>query len=151
MRRGRVTAAVAAAIALAALGLFVGLGVGPGVADSHASAAKPPAARMAVADCAGRPEVRPRQFTLACADGNDYLTRLAWASWGPALASGTAVQEQNDCVPDCAAGHFHGYPVLVVLWRDAATAGHPGERRYTRITLLYPGARPDVYDGRRRA
>ena len=89
----------------------------------------------------------PGRFTLACADANDYLTGLAWKSWGPRLASATGVQAVNDCVPYCAAGHFHRYPVDVVLWRPAAAG--PGSQRYTSITLLYPGAHP-AYTGSRR-
>jgi hypothetical protein len=143
MKRGYLTAA---AIVIAALGVGVGLGVANSKASSPAVSSPPPAVVM---DCAGQPAVRPRKLTLACADGNDYLTGLSWASWGQALASATGVQEENDCVPYCAAGHFHGYPVLVVLWRDATVTGHPGQQRYTRITLLYPGARPEVYNGSR--
>jgi hypothetical protein len=100
-----------------------------------------------VLNCLGHPQVRPGRFTLACADANDYLTGLAWKSWGPRLASATGVQAVNDCVPYCAAGHFHRYPVDVVLWNPAAAG--PGSQRYTSITLLYPGAHP-AYTGSRR-
>jgi len=57
------------------------------------------------------------------------------------------VQSLNDCVPYCAAGHFHRYRVNVVLWRPAAAG--PGSQRYTSVTLLYPGAHP-AYVGSRR-
>ena len=103
--------------------------------------------RTVVLNCLGHPQVRPGRFTLACADANDYLTGLAWKSWGPRLASATGVQAVNDCVPYCAAGHFHRYPVDVVLWQPAAAG--PGSQRYTSITLLYPGAHP-AYTGSRR-
>jgi hypothetical protein len=89
----------------------------------------------------------PGRFTLACADANDYLTGLHWKSWGPRLASANGAQELNDCVPYCAAGHFHRYPVDVVLSHPAAAG--PGSQRYTSITLLYPGAHP-AYVGSRR-
>ena len=103
--------------------------------------------RTVVLNCLGHPQVRPGRFTLACADANDYLTGLAWKSWGPRLASATGVQAVNDCMPYCAAGHFHRYPVDVVLWHPAADG--PGTQRYTSITLLYPGAHP-AYTGSRR-
>ena len=64
-------------------------------------------------------------YTLACADFNDYLTGLAWKSWGPRLASATGTEHVNDCVPYCAAGHFHSYPVNVVLWGSGGRAGEP--------------------------
>jgi hypothetical protein len=53
----------------------------------------------------------------------------------------------NDCQPDCARGHFHSYPVLVVFWGQAAMPGHRGERRYTTYTLIYPGKRPEAFNG----
>jgi hypothetical protein len=87
--------------------------------------------------------VRPRSFTLACADGNDYLSGLAWTSWAPGLASATGVQVENDCIPYCAAGHFHRYPVDAVCWGSAGAG--PGRQRYTKITLFYPRARPGRY------
>ena len=93
-----------------------------------------------VINCQGQPKVRPGSFILACADGNDYLSGLAWTSWAPGLASATGVQVENDCVPYCAAGHFHRYPVDVIFWGSAAAG--PGSQRYTEVTLLYPGARP---------
>ena len=106
--------------------------------------------RTVAVSCLGQPEVRPGTFTLACADGNDYLTGLSWTSWTPGLASGYGTQHENDCIPYCAAGHFHAYPVLVVLWRGDALNGNPGTQHYTRLTLIYPGTRPKVFDGQRR-
>jgi hypothetical protein len=122
------------------------LGLGLNGAASASSAGRS-SVRTVVLNCLGQAQVRPGRFTLACADANDYLTGLAWKSWGPGLASATGVQAVNDCLPYCAAGHFHRYPVDVVLWRPEA--GGPGSQRYTSITLLYPGAHP-AYTGSRR-
>jgi hypothetical protein len=33
--------------------------------------------------------------------------------------------------------------VLVVFWGKAAVKNHPGQQCYTRMTLIYPGARPN--------
>ena len=163
MKRRRLSLVIAAIFAVA-------LGLGVSGAVSAASAATGPAAtgpaapalapqssapptpgvyseNTVVINCQGHPQTRPGKFTLACADGNDYLTALSWTSWTPKLASGYGTQEENDCIPYCAAGHFHAYPVLVVLWDTAALRGSPGTVRYTKITLIYPGARPRVYNG----
>jgi hypothetical protein len=140
MGRRRLVPAAAAGICVLALG--VGLN-----GAASASPAGRFSVRTVVLNCLGHPQVRPGRFTLACADANDYLTGLAWKSWGPRLASATGVQAVNDCVPYCAAGHFHRYPVDVVLWRPEAAG--PGSQRYTSITLLYPGAHP-AYTGSRR-
>jgi len=167
MRRRHLSLAIAAIFALA-----LGLGLSGAVSAAPARPTTPTAAQNAapavaveptsqpptpglyseltvVINCLGRPEIRPGSFTLACADDNDYLTGLSWTSWTPNLASGYGTQDENDCIPYCAAGHFHSYPVLVVLWGDAALHGSPGTVRYTTITLLYTGARPLVYNGHR--
>ena len=150
MKRGRLSLAIAA-ISVSALGLGLGLG-GPASAAATSPGSAPAATRLftertGVINCLGRTQVRPGSFTLACADGNDYLTGLSWTSWAPTLASGYGTQVVNDCLPYCAAGHFHSYPVLVVLWDRAALRGNPGTLRYTKITLIYTGSRPKVLGG----
>jgi hypothetical protein len=137
-----------------ALSLGLGLGFGLSGAASAAPAVRTSAVslyaeRIVVIDCQGHSVVRPGSFTLACADGNNALTGLTWTSWGARLASGFGTQVMNDCIPYCAAGHFHRYPVLVVLWGPAALHGHPGTLHYTEMTLIYTGARPQVYNGHR--
>ncbi len=151
MKRGRLTSAIVAAISIPALGLGVGLALGGAASAAPAVSTAAPhfPERMVVLTCQGRAQARPANYTLACGDGNDYLTRLSWTSWAPGLASATGVQEENDCIPYCAAGHFHGYPVDLVLWGSAALHGDPGTLRYTTVTLLYPGVRPNIYNGHR--
>lgn len=114
---------------------------------AHAAPAHPaaPAARLVVFDCPGQHAmVRPKSFVLACADGNSALQKLAWSTWAPGLASAKATLVQNDCTPYCAAGHFHSYPALVVLWGSKAI-GHGGHA-YTRLTMILTGVRPGYYD-----
>jgi hypothetical protein len=112
-------------------------------APAHPAAA--PAARMVVFDCPGqRAMVRPRSFVLACADGNSAFEKLTWSAWSSGLASAQGTLVQNDCTPYCAAGHFHRYPALVVLWGSKAVGS--GEHAYTKLTLILPGARPGYYD-----
>jgi len=144
MNRGRLITATAAAIAIPALGLAVGALTSAAQAASRAPAsARHLYSEQTVAvNCQARAQVRPSTFTLACADANDNLAHLSWASWSPGMASATGVQEENDCVPDCAAGRFRGYPVDVVFWGTGTVPGQPGRQRYTEVTLLYPGARP---------
>ena len=111
-------------------------------APAHPAA---PAARLVVFDCPGQHAmVRPKSFVLACADGNSAVQKLAWSTWASGLASAKATLVQNDCTPYCAAGHFHSYPALVVLWGSKAI-GH-GEHAYTRLTMILTGARPGYYD-----
>jgi hypothetical protein len=104
-----------------------------------------PASRMVVFDCPGQHAlVRPKDFVLACADGNSAFEKLTWATWAPGLASAQGTLVQNDCTPYCAAGHFHRYPALVILWGSKAI--RPGEHAYTKLTLILTGPRPGYYD-----
>ncbi|HEY0935350.1 MAG TPA: hypothetical protein VGD91_16595 [Trebonia sp.] len=94
--------------------------------------------------CDGNAEVAPADISN-CGDGAVGLTRLHWTSWTSHLASGYGAYYLNDCTPTCAGGHFHVYPALVDLWGSAAVKGHPSERKYTEMTLVFTGKRPPVY------
>jgi hypothetical protein len=109
-------------------------------ADSNAAAP-----RYVVLNCEFKAQVKPGTYVLACADNGIGLQNLHWTSWTAKLASGYGTEWENDCKPNCAEGHFHYYPVLAVLWGSARVKGHPAERRYTEVTVSYPGARPPVY------
>ena len=152
MKRGR-HSLVIGAVSIPVLGLTLGLGLSAVTSSAQASATSRTHAsqlyseQVVVLNCLSQEQVRPSSFILACADGNDYLTDLSWTTWGPRLASATGIQEENDCIPYCAAGHFHAYPVDVVFWGSTALEGQPGTQRYATYTLLYPGARPQVYNG----
>jgi hypothetical protein len=104
--------------------------------------------REVVFDCPGRPAplVRPGTFILSCADANSFVGKLSWTSWTPGVASATGALEDNDCIPNCAAGHFHAYPAVVLLWGNAAVKNHPAEHAYTKMTLVLTGPRPRSYD-----
>lgn len=132
-------------LTLAAAGLTItGLTLS---SPAQAALARPAsvAAQTVVFDCPGQHAmVRPKDFVLACADGNSALEKLTWSSWAPGMASAQGTLVQNDCTPYCAAGHFHSYPALVVLWGGKAI-GH-GERAYTKLTMILTGSRPGYYD-----
>jgi len=91
--------------------------------------------------------VEPATDILACADGNALLQGLHWATWTPQLASAYGTFVANDCQPSCAGGHFHSYPAVVTAWGSGSVQGRPAERRYTELTLMFPGARPPYYNG----
>ncbi|MET8979526.1 hypothetical protein ABZX85_28385 [Streptomyces sp. NPDC004539] len=95
-----------------------------------------PHPRTALLDCAGRPQIRPADYILACGDGNSRLTSMHWSRWTSQEADGQGVNVVNDCVPYCAAGTFHGYPVRARL--HAPKGGH-----YTEVTLTFTASRPE--------
>jgi hypothetical protein len=99
-----------------------------------------------VVGCSGRQQTRPSSFVLTCADANDALTALHWASWADGQAFGTGTEKVNTCTPDCADGKLVSYPALITLWRPEPLPGHPGVRYFTRITRIYPSSRPPLYN-----
>jgi hypothetical protein len=129
---------------LAAAGLALGLSASASATSGSATTAP----RMVVFDCPGQAKalVEPRSFILTCADANSVLGKLSWTSWTPGVASATGVLEENDCTPYCAAGHFHSFPALVILWGDTAVKNHPGEHCYAKMTIILTGTRPRYYD-----
>ena len=136
MRRTVLTWAILPAITLPVLGQ-----------SSELRQVKNDGSQQVVIDCRGTSVVMPRTFQLACADGNDYLGNLSWTSWRMGYASATGMQTMNDCMPTCVQGTFRSYPVAVVLWGNAPVTGVSTQRRYSMITLRYPGRPPLLYFG----
>ena len=102
------------------------------------------APRLVLLGCNNDAEVAPTGISN-CGDGAAGLSGLHWTSWTSHLASGYGTYYLNDCTPTCAGGHFHAYHALVALWGSAAVKGHPSERKYTEITLIFTGTRPPFY------
>jgi uncharacterized protein YceK len=94
--------------------------------------------------CNDDAEVAPSSISN-CGDGAVGLAGLHWTSWTSHLASGYGTYFLNDCTPTCVGGHFHTYHALAVLWGSAAVTGHPSERKYSQLTLVFTGARPPAY------
>jgi len=132
----------AAADAFAVTGTATGTATAPRTAAVAGAATAP---RYVVIDCANRAQVRPASYVITCADAGIGMEGMHWTSWTPQLASAFGTEYENDCMPSCAAGHFHDYAVFAVLWGSASVKGQPAERRYTEVTFIYPGARPPVY------
>jgi hypothetical protein len=99
------------------------------------------ATRARVVGNCTRSQVRPSTIVIACADAGVQLTHLRWRSFGGPRARATGDYTFNDCTPNCAAGHFHSYPVAVVLSRPKGCPD--GHRDYRVATVTYDtGTRP---------
>jgi hypothetical protein len=160
MNLGTITTTTSA-LAAAAAGLAIGLATSPGTTTPAtldaatstsavtatavtATAAKPP--EYVLRNCDFKGVTEPSSYVLACADDGLGLASLHWTTWTSHFAAAYGTLYENDCTPNCADGHFHDYPVIVTAWGSASVAGHPGERRYTQLTLTFPGtSRPPVY------
>jgi hypothetical protein len=121
-------AVLAAAVAVSAFGAAASA-----LPAAHAATG---ASKPVLVQCTNRGSVKPRQFTITCADGNDFLSGLKWSSWA-STASGKGTEWINTCNPNCAAGHFHKFGVKVYLWRVRPRPHVRGQRYYTRMTLTY--------------
>jgi hypothetical protein len=58
---------------------------------------------------------KPSKVLIACGDGSLYMTGMHWSSWGRKTATGRGTAHLNDCIPFCAAGHFHKYAARIKL------------------------------------
>jgi hypothetical protein len=83
--------------------------------------------------------VRPSSFLLACADGNAAVDEARWSFWGTNEAIAKATVRQNDCVPSCAAGHFHTQTADLTLY--APRVWH-GNLVFTRLRVHLHGPLP---------
>lgn len=107
-------------------GLFLVLGI--------VGAATASGGDRVVGDCK-HSQVKPAQVVIYCADANGLLKGMRWSSFGGSTARGTGDYSFNDCSPDCAAGHFHSYPVTVTLSQPKRCPD--GHDDYRLATALY--------------
>jgi hypothetical protein len=133
--------AIVATIGLAVLSGGASASTRDAATGSSSARAVTTAPKFVLLGCNDNAEVAPSSISN-CGDGAVGLTGLHWTSWTSHLASGYGTYSLNDCTPTCVGGHFHNYPALVVLWGSAAVKGHPSERKYTRMTLIFTGTRP---------
>jgi hypothetical protein len=140
MRIHRVKAAVIGVCGIAAIGVTVGLASAAGAASGQPHLSRTAASVPVVVNCAVHAQTRPGTYTLACADGNAYVSKLQWASWGSSAAFATGTYAFNTCIPSCVAGNGASFPVLAVLWRAEPWSGHSGQRYFSRLTVILTGS-----------
>jgi hypothetical protein len=95
---------------------------------------------IALPNCLGKPEVKPKDVTLACADANFRVENLQWTGWGETFAAGMGSGTVNDCQPTCVAGHFHNYPMVVIVSGRQTCPG--GQLAYAKLTYAFIGRSP---------
>lgn len=60
--------------------------------------------------------VRPDRIAFGT-DGTHFITHLQWSRWQSSGAQAVGRYYIDDCVPDCAGGHYHAYRVTMLLSR----------------------------------
>ena len=51
--------------------------------------------------------MEPTEIVVACADYGEVLKGLHWTSWTASSATAVGTLVYNDCIRNCASGHFH--------------------------------------------
>jgi hypothetical protein len=92
------------------------------------------AAAVTWSGCEHKSRARPTSLITACADANQYVDHLRWSAWSATRAVGTGTLHQNDCTPNCAAGHFHTKHITVRLSKVVQCV--PGRREFARVQLV---------------
>ena len=105
-----------------------------GLMSSAAGGSTSSGAHPSVMTCGGTTVVKPKAYTIACADANSYLVKLHWTVWVSGGARATGILSENTCTPSCAAGTFVSHAAKVSL-SGAKTTAHG--YLYTRLTLSY--------------
>ncbi len=92
-----------------------------------------------IADCQSA-AYEPTTIILACGDGGVSATLIAWNSWGPTTATGTAVIRANLCNPNCAQGSTGSFPAAITL---SGVIDGPSGQVFSTMTADYSGASPN--------
>jgi hypothetical protein len=85
--------------------------------------------------CTGR-VYRPGSIVIACADAGLVARSVRYSSYGGSTARAQATFAENDCQPNCAAGHFHTYSGTLTL---TAIRRCSGVRYYTKVAYRFSG------------
>lgn len=134
MKLSRVTIMLSAGLIAVA-----GTAAGTAMAASSTAAAKP----VVLVQCTGAAKVRPATSLLpGCMGSNQDLSGIRWSSWNSS-AFGTGTFAVNNCTVSarCGPKQFTKYSMLVVLWRPEARPGHAGQRYFSRMTVIFNGAK----------
>jgi hypothetical protein len=67
---------------------------------------------------------------------------MHWTVWAGSHADGTGTASLDDCTPNCAAGTFTSYPVLVHADQVHACSATDPRRYYNRLIIAFPNRAP---------
>jgi hypothetical protein len=112
-----------------------------GCGDSGLRTERPPRLQTSAViwECAQSALVRPRRFTIACADDGISLSGLRWRDWGAETARASGQVEDNPCIPTCVASREDVYPVRVTVSNLVIGNHHAA---YSAVRILATGSHP---------
>jgi hypothetical protein len=128
-------------------GVVAGVAYGASSPTSRSGNSVPPLAAKTsakVLTCLGSDVVRPRNYTITCADDNTQLTNSHWTSWTAKSAVGTTTFAMNLCKPYCAASKMTYYPNSAVSFTSPESTKHG--TLFSLLTVRYQsGGRSHVF------
>jgi hypothetical protein len=139
----------AAALALGGIAVIATAACGAAASAASLTPQQTMAPLPVVVSCAMKTQVRPGTYTLACADGNAYVSGMSWTAWGSSSALASGKYSFNDCTPNCLSGHGHTFSGLVVLWGVKALPNHAGVRYFSEMTIILTGNRNYTAGGKK--
>lgn len=107
---------------------------------------EPQLQRVLVTRALGDPKLyfRPHSFLLS-GDGTFGVGKVQWKSYGEAVATATGRGFANDCVPNCASGHFYRPQAALRLSKVVTCQGEPV---YSRLRYTLTGPLPKGFPRR---
>lgn len=154
-RRRRATAPAVAALALATTlgGTLTACAAvrAPSARATTTTAATATSARAATVTAAGArtlpavgcrsttPAVRPTHVPISCGDGSAFAVHVRWRSLTTAKGSAMGVVLLDDCVPNCAEGHYRAYAARLDFTRVRTVAHRPV---FTRLAITFTTRHP---------
>jgi hypothetical protein len=122
----------ALALAIAATTALLSAGCSP--APGPDAAAGP----QRLADCNGKPDVRPAVVIVRCADDSLVARDLKWAGWGTPVATATGLATVNTFeFIDCHTGAYASYRIVLIASGELACP--KGGPAYARLQTVIVG------------
>jgi len=111
------------------------------VADRAANAAAATPGRLGpgVACRPALPVVRPTHVPISCGDGSAYAIHVRWTHLSASRGHAVGVVLLDDCLPTCAAGHYHAYAARLDFTRVRMSAHRPA---FTRLAITFTTRHP---------
>lgn len=85
------------------------------------------------------PTVRPTHVPISCGDGSAFAVHVRWKKLTAAKGSAMGVVLLDDCVPNCAEGHYRAYAARLDFTRVRAVAHRPV---FTRLAVTFTTRHP---------
>jgi len=122
---------------VAAIGALALVGAAPAFFTvARGTVARP----VGLIDCVGKTPARPAEVVLTCADANVSAQHLTWTGWGEPFAAAVGELSVNSCTPNCAAGKFQTFKVVLVV--RGARRCPSGILAYDTVTYAFLGPSP---------